>query len=238
MATDSGKKYQAAKAKVDRDKTYKPAEAIQLAKEASFTKFNETVEIHFRLGVDPRHADQQVRSVVVLPHGTGRQVRIAVFAEGDAARIAEEAGADIIGADDLIKRIQDGFTDFEIAIATPNMMGKVGRLGKVLGPRGLMPNPKSGTVVPAEDLPRVINEARGGRVEFKLDKTANLHVPIGKRDFSEEQLMENLSALVDAVNRAKPSGAKGVYIKNMVLTTTMGPGIKLDLSEAANLKAS
>lgn len=238
MATDSGKKYEAAKAKVDRDKAYKPVEAIKLAKEASFTKFNETVEIHFRLGVDPRHADQQVRSVVVLPHGTGRRVRIAVFAEGDAARIAEEAGADIVGADDLIKRIQDGFTDFEIAIATPNMMAKVGRLGKVLGPRGLMPNPKSGTVVPADDLPRVINEARGGRVEFKLDKTANLHVPIGKRDFTEDQLMENLSALVDAVNRAKPSGAKGVYIKNMVLTTTMGPGIKLDLAEAANLKAS
>ncbi|MFN8472957.1 MAG: 50S ribosomal protein L1 [Anaerolineae bacterium] len=238
MATDSGKKYEAAKAKVDRDKAYKPGEAIKLAKEASFTKFNETVEVHFRLGVDPRHADQQVRSVVVLPHGTGRRVRIAVFAEGDAARIAEEAGADIVGADDLIKRIQDGFTDFEIAIATPNMMGKVGRLGKVLGPRGLMPNPKSGTVVPGEDLPRVINEARGGRVEFKLDKTANLHVPIGKRDFTEDQLLDNLSALVDAVNRAKPSGAKGVYIKNMVLTTTMGPGIKLDLAEAANLKAS
>ncbi len=238
MATDSGKKYEAAKAKVDRNRTYTPGDAIKLAKEASFTKFNETVEVHFRLGVDPRHADQQVRSVVVLPHGTGRQVRIAVFAEGDAARIAEEAGADIVGADDLIKRIQDGFTDFEIAIATPNMMGKVGRLGKILGPRGLMPNPKSGTVVPGEDLPRVITEARGGRVEFKLDKTANLHVPIGKRDFSEDQLMENLSALVDAVNRAKPSGAKGVYIKNMVLTTTMGPGIKLDLAEAANLKAS
>ena len=238
MATDSGKKYEAAKAKVDRNRTYTAADAIKLAKEASFTKFNETVEVHFRLGVDPRHADQQVRSVVVLPHGTGRRVRIAVFAEGDAARIAEDAGADIVGSDDLVKRIQDGFTDFEIAIATPNLMGKVGRLGKILGPRGLMPNPKSGTVVPAEDLPRVITEARGGRVEFKLDKTANLHVPIGKRDFSEDQLMENLSALVDAVNRAKPSGAKGVYIKNMVLTTTMGPGIKLDLAEAANLKAS
>lgn len=236
MATNHGKKFETAKAKVDREKAYEPDEAIKMAKDLSFTKFDETVEVHFRLGVDPRHADQQVRGVVVLPHGTGRQVRIAVFAEGDAARAAEEAGADIVGSDDLIKRIQDGFTDFEVAIATPNMMGKVGRLGKILGPRGLMPNPKSGTVVPPEDVARVINEARGGRVEFKLDKFANLHVPIGKRSFSEQQLSENLGALVDAINRAKPSGAKGVYIKNMTLATTMGPGIKLDLGKAATMK--
>lgn len=238
MATNHGKKFESAKQKVDRSRVYSSDEAIKLAKELSFTKFDETVEVHFRLGVDPRHADQQVRGVVVLPHGTGRQVRIAVFAEGDAARLATEAGADIVGSDDLIKRIQEGFTDFEIAMATPNLMGKVGRLGKILGPRGLMPNPKSGTVVAPDDLPRAITEARGGRVEFKLDKTANLHVPIGKRSFEDQKLGENLSALVDAVNRAKPSGAKGVYIKNMVLTTTMGPGIKLDLAQATALKPS
>ena len=238
MAQNHGKKFESAEKQVDRTRQYTTQEAIALAKALSFTKFDETVEIHFRLGVDPRHADQQVRGVVLLPHGTGRRTRVAVFAEGDAARIAEEAGADVVGADDLIKRVQDGLTDFEVAIATPTMMGKVGRLGKVLGPRGLMPNPKSGTVVGPDDLARVIDEARGGRVEFKLDKTANLHVPIGKRSFTEEQLYANLAALVEAVNRAKPSGAKGVYIKTMTLTTTMGPGIKLDLAEASTLKAA
>ncbi len=238
MAQNHGKKFESAEKQVDRTRQYSTQEAIALAKALSFAKFDETVELHFRLGVDPRHADQQVRGVVLLPHGTGRRTRIAVFAEGDAARIAEEAGADVVGGDDLIKRVQDGFTDFEVAIATPTMMGKVGRLGKVLGPRGLMPNPKSGTVVGPDDLARVIDEARGGRVEFKLDKTANLHVPIGKRSFTEEQLYANLAALVEAVNRAKPSGAKGVYIKTMTLTTTMGPGIKLDLAEASTLKAA
>ena len=238
MATDHGKKFEAAKAQVDRMKVYTPDEAIKLAKQLSFVKFDETVEVHFRLGVDPRHADQQVRGVVVLPHGTGRKVRIAVFAEGDAARLAEEAGADVVGGDDLIKRVQDGFADFEIAMATPNLMGKVGRLGRILGPRGLMPNPKSGTVVPAEDLPRAIHEARAGRVEFKVDKTSNVHVPIGKRSFGDQQLLENLGALVEAINRAKPAAANGVYIKNMVLTTTMGPGIRLDLTQTASLKAA
>lgn len=238
MATDHGKKFEAAKAQVDRMKVYTPDEAIKLAKQLSFVKFDETVEVHFRLGVDPRHADQQVRGVVVLPHGTGRKVRIAVFAEGDAARLAEEAGADVVGGDDLIKRVQDGFADFEIAMATPNLMGKVGRLGRILGPRGLMPNPKSGTVVPADDLPRAIHEARAGRVEFKVDKTSNVHVPIGKRSFGDQQLLENLGALVEAINRAKPAAAKGVYIKNMVLTTTMGPGIRLDLTQATSLKAA
>ena len=238
MATDHGKKFEAAKAQVDRMKVYTPDEAIKLAKQLSFVKFDETVEVHFRLGVDPRHADQQVRGVVVLPHGTGRKVRIAVFAEGDAARLAEEAGADVVGGDDLIKRVQDGFADFEIAMATPNLMGKVGRLGRILGPRGLMPNPKSGTVVPAEDLPRAIHEARAGRVEFKVDKTANVHVPIGKRSFGDQQLLENLGALIEAINRAKPAAAKGVYIKNMVLTTTMGPGIRLDLTQTKSMKAA
>jgi large subunit ribosomal protein L1 len=191
-----------------------------------------------RLGVDPRHADQQVRGVVLLPHGTGRQVRILVFAEGEAETLARAAGADYVGSDDLIKKIQDGWTDFDVAMAIPQVMGKVGRLGKILGPRGLMPNPKSGTVVQPDDLPRVIKETRLGRVEFKVDKTANLHVPIGKASFPPERLRDNLAALVEAVQRAKPGGVKGQYVKNMVLTTTMGPGIKLDLAEALALKVA
>lgn len=238
MARDHGKKFEEAARQVDRMRTYTPQEAIALAKQISFTKFPETVEVHMRLGVDPRHADQQVRGVVLLPHGTGKQVRILVFAEGEAQRIAEEAGADYVGTDDLIKRIQEGWTDFDVAIAVPQVMGKVGRLGKILGPRGLMPNPKSGTVVPPEDLPRVIKEARQGRVEFRVDKTANLHIPIGKVNFSEQQLLDNLSAIVEAVQRAKPASAKGQYVKKVVLTTTMGPGIKLDLNQTMALKAA
>lgn len=238
MARKHGRNYEKVAAQVDRARTYGPEEAVKLAKESSFTKFDATVELHMRLGVDPRHADQQVRGVVMLPHGTGRTIRILVFAEGEAEKIAQEAGADYVGTDDIIKRIQDGWLDFEVAIATPQIMGKVGRLGKILGPRGLMPNPKSGTVVPQEDLPRVIQEARQGRVEFKLDRTANLHVPIGKVSFPEEKLMENLTALVDAVLRAKPAGAKGQFIRNIVLSTTMGPGIKLDLPQMLALKAA
>jgi len=238
MARKQGRNYQKAAGLVDRTRAYTPAEAVKLAKEASFAKFDETVEVHVRLGVDPRHADQQVRGVVMLPHGTGRQVRVLVFAEGEAAKIAEEAGADYVGSDDLIKKIQDGWLDFEVAIATPQMMGKVGKMGKILGPRGLMPNPKSGTVVSQEDLPRVIQEARQGRIEFKVDRTSNLHVPIGKVSFPEEKLIENLAAFVDAVQRARPSAFRGQYIKNMVLSTTMGPGIKLDLSETLALKAA
>lgn len=238
MATKHGRKYVEKAKLVDRMRAYPPEEAVELAKQTSFVNFDATVELHMRLGVDPRHADQQVRGVVLLPHGTGKRVRILVFAEGEAEKIAQEAGADYVGGDDLIKKIQGGWLDFDVAIAIPQMMGKVGRLGKILGPRGLMPNPKAGTIVPANDLPRIIEETRLGRVEFKVDKTANIHVPIGKVSFSPQQLLENLATLVEAVVRARPSGAKGQYIKNITLTTTMGPGIKLDLPQTLMLKAA
>lgn len=224
-----GKKYLAAAAKVDHDREYNPREAIALIKETSITSFDATVEIHIRLGVDPRHADQQVRSVVVLPHGTGKAVRVIVFAEGDGASLAREAGADYVADDDeMIKKIQNGWTDFDVAIATPDMMGKVGRLGRVLGPRGLMPNPKAGTVVSAEDIPRVVNETKAGRVEFRVDKTSNLHVSIGKVSFDENQIYENMNALMEAVRKARPASSKGTYVRRVTLTTTMGPGIKVD----------
>jgi large subunit ribosomal protein L1 len=222
---------------VDRARYYPPQEAIELAKKTSYVNFNATVEVHMRLGVDPRHADQQVRSVVLLPHGLGKEVRILVFAEGEAEKIAREAGADYVGSDDLVKQVQDGWLDFDVAIAIPQVMGKVGRLGKILGPRGLMPNPKAGTIVPAEDLPRAINEARQGRVEFRIDKTANLHVPIGKVSFPAEKLLDNMAALFDAVKKAKPASAKGAYIRRITLATTMGPGIKLDTAQALALEA-
>lgn len=224
-----GKKYKAAAAKVDRLKNYSVDEAISLVKETSFTKFDATVECHVRLGVDPRQADQQVRGVVVLPNGLGKTVRILVFAQGEGARLAQEAGADYVAdTDEWIKKIQDGWTDFDVAIATPDMMGRVGRLGKVLGPRGLMPNPKAGTVAPPADIPRVIREARAGRVEFRLDKTGNLHVPIGKVSFSGQSLVENLNAFLDAVKKAKPASAKGNYLRRVTVTSTMGPGIRVD----------
>jgi large subunit ribosomal protein L1 len=224
-----GKKYRAAAAKVDRLKNYTVDEAISLVKDTSFTKFDATVECHVRLGVDPRQADQQVRGVVVLPNGLGKTVRILVFAQGEGARLAQEAGADYVAdTDEWIKKIQDGWTEFDVAIATPDMMGRVGRLGKVLGPRGLMPNPKAGTVAPAGDIPRVIKEARAGRVEFRLDKTGNLHVPVGKVSFPNQSLVENLNAFLDAVKKAKPSGAKGNYLRRVTVTSTMGPGIRVD----------
>ena len=224
-----GKKYLQAAAKINRDQNYSPKEAVGLARETSISKFDATVEVHMRLGVDPRHADQQVRDVVVLPHGLGKVVRVLVFAQGDGATFAREAGADVVADDDeTLAKIQGGWTDFDVAIATPDMMGKVGRLGRVLGPRGLMPNPKAGTVVPAEDIGRVVNESKAGRVEFRVDKTANLHVPIGKVSFSEQKLYENLAALMEAVKKARPAATKGIYIKRITLTTTMGPGIKLD----------
>jgi large subunit ribosomal protein L1 len=231
-----GKKYQDAAKQVDRVKQYAPAEAVDLLKQIAFTKFNETVEVHVRLGVDPRHADQQVRSTVLLPAGLGKEVRILVFAEGDGARLAEQAGADYVGLDDLIAKIQGGWLEFDLAIANPQVMGKVGRLGRILGTRGLMPNPKAGTIVQPDDLPRAIKEARQGRVEFKIDKTGNLHVPIGKVNFTPQQLMENLSALMDAIMRAKPSGAKGIYVRRVTLTSTMAPGIRLDTTQATALK--
>ncbi len=233
-----GKKYLEAAKQVVRTKFYQPEEAIELVRETSTANFNATVETHIRMGVDPRHADQQVRGVVVLPHGTGKEVRILVFAEGEAEKIAQEAGADYVGGDELIKKVEEGWLDFDATIAIPQMMGKVSKLGRILGPRGLMPSPKTGTVVPVEDVSRVIDELRAGRVEFKLDKTANLHVPIGKVSFQSEQLLENFASLIDAVQRAKPSGAKGQYMKKIVLTSTMGPGIKVDIAQALALRAA
>ena len=228
-----GKKYREALEKIDRNQSYSPVDALKLAKETSYTTFDSTVELHIRLGVDPRHADQQVRDVVVLPHGLGKTVRVLVFAQGDGASLARDAGADYVADDDeMIKKIQDGWTDFDVAIATPDMMGKAGRLGRVLGPRGLMPNPKAGTVVPAEDLPRVIEESKAGRVEFRVDKTSNLHVPIGKISFEVDKLHDNMSALMDAVKKARPAAAKGAYIRKIILTSTMSPGIKVDAAQA------
>jgi large subunit ribosomal protein L1 len=231
-----GKKYLAALAKVDVDHWYTPEEAVALVKETSYTKFDSTIEVHMRLGVDPRHADQQVRDVVVLPHGLGKSVRVLVFAQGDGAALAREAGADVVVDDDeTLAKIQAGWTEFDVSIATPDQMGKVGRLGRVLGPRGLMPNPKAGTVVPAEDLPRVINESKAGRVEFRVDKTANLHIPIGKASFGEKQLFENLAALMEAIRKARPATVKGTFIRRITLTSTMGPGIKLDPNQAQSM---
>jgi large subunit ribosomal protein L1 len=228
-----GKKYRESAEKVDRDRNYEPKEAIALAKETSTTNFDATVELHIRLGVDPRHADQQVRDVVVLPHGLGKSVRVIVFAQGEGATLAREAGADIVADDDeTLKKIQDGWTEFDVAVATPDMMGKVGRLGRVLGPRGLMPNPKAGTVVPEEDLPRAVKESKAGRVEFRVDKTANLHIPIGKVSFEEAKLFDNMAVLMDAVKKSRPPATKGTYIRRVTLTTTMGPGIKVDPNQA------
>jgi len=231
-----GKKYKAAEEKIDRDKYYEPKEALALAKETSTTNFDSTVEVHIRLGVDPRHADQQVREVAVLPHGLGKSVRVIVFAQGEGATLARNAGADIVADDDeILNKIQKGWTEFDVAIATPDMMGKVGRLGRVLGPRGLMPNPKAGTVVAEEHLPRVVEESKAGRVEFRVDKTANLHVPIGKASFPEENLYDNMVVLMDAIKKARPPAAKGTYIRRVTLTTTMGPGIKVDANQAQEM---
>ena len=228
-----GRKYEEAAAKVDRAKLYSREDAVRLIKETAVTNFDPTVEVHMRLGVDPRRADQQVHDVVVLPNGLGKTVRVLVFAEGEDANVAREAGADVIADDEVIKRIQEGWTEFDVAIAVPSMMGKVGRLGRVLGPRGLMPNPRAGTVAPAADLPRLIDEAKAGRVEFRVDKTSNIHAPIGKASFTQEQLVENLTAFIGAVKRARPSAAKGTYIQKITVANTMGPGIKLDPVEAA-----
>jgi large subunit ribosomal protein L1 len=223
-----GKKYIAALAKVDLDKEYAARDAVALAKETSTTKFDSTVEVHLRTALDPRQADQQVRDVVVLPHGLGKTVRVLVFAQGEGAAAARASGADLVADDDeTMKKIEGGMLDFDVAIATPDAMGKVGRLGRVLGPRGLMPNPKAGTVVSADNLARAIKEAKAGRVEFRLDKTANIHVSVGKVSFNADQLYDNFAALMDAVHKARPAGAKGEYIKRITLTTTMGPGIKV-----------
>lgn len=224
-----GKKYEAAAAKIDRDTLYTPEEAVKLLKEVAPAKFDETVELHVRLGIDPRHSDQQIRTTVLLPHGLGKTVRVLVFAEGEAAKIAQDAGADYVADDELIAKIaNEGWTEFDVALAVPDMMRKIGRLGKVLGRKGLMPNPKGGTLVPAEDIPRAIEEARAGRVEFRNDKTANIHVPIGKVSFTEDQLLGNMGAIMDSLRRNRPAAAKGTFVRRVVITSTMGPGIRVE----------
>jgi len=232
-----GKKYREALALVDRNKAYSPDGAVELAKKTSFSGFDASIDLHLRMNLDPRKADEQIRGMVLLPSGSGKTVRILVFAEGEAEKAAEDAGADYVGSDEFVTKIQEGWFEFDVAMAIPQMMSKVGRLGKLLGPRGLMPNPKTGTVLPADDLPRAITEARQGRVEYRLDKTSNVHVPIGKSSFTEEQLMANLTAVMEAILRAKPSGAKGQYVQRITITSTMGPGIKLDVNQALALKS-
>jgi large subunit ribosomal protein L1 len=222
-----GKKYLDAAKLVDPLKAYGPDEAAQLAKDTTTVAFDATLEAHIRLGVDPRHADQMVRGTVVLPSGTGKTVRVAVFAQGEKAQEALRAGADEVGAEDLVKKVDAGWLEFDVALATPDLMGQVGRLGKILGRRGLMPNPKAGTIT--FDLDRAIREVKGGRIEFKVDKSAIIHVPIGKASFEAQAIVANLAALVDAVNRAKPAGAKGTYLRTLTIASTMGPGIKVDI---------
>jgi large subunit ribosomal protein L1 len=238
LVTKHGKRYTQAAALVDRARAYRPEEAVKLAKEAAYARFDETVELHMRTSLDPRHAEQQVRGTALLPHGLGKTVRVLVFAEGEAAKLAEEAGAEFVGSDDLIKKIEGGWTEFDVALAQRELMGKVGRLGRILGPRGLMPNPRSGTVVGGEDIAKAVNDARQGRVEFRLDRTAIIHVPIGKVSFEEGKLLENLATVVQEIVKAKPSGAKGQFIRSAALTTTMGPGIKLELGPTLALTPS
>jgi large subunit ribosomal protein L1 len=221
-----GKRYRSARAAIDREHAYTPVEAVRLLKSSDGTKFDETVEVHMSLGLNVRHADEQLRGTLMLPHGTGREARVAVFAEGEKAKEAEEAGADVVGSADLAKRVEEGFTEFDVAIATPDQMGNVGKLGRILGPRGLMPNPKTGTVT--FDVAKAVRDAKAGKLEYRTDRGANVHVPIGKRSFDERQLVENYAALLDEIVRAKPAAAKGRYIKKITLATTMGPGIHVD----------
>jgi large subunit ribosomal protein L1 len=221
-----GKRYRQARGAIDREELYSPVQAVRLLKEAPATKFDETVEVHMNLGLNVRHADEQLRGTMMLPHGTGREARVAVFAEGEKAREAQDAGADVVGAADLAKRVEEGFTDFDVAIATPDQMGVVGRLGRVLGPRGLMPNPKTGTVT--FDVAKAVKDAKAGKLEYRTDRGANVHIPIGKKSFDERQLVENYAALIEEIVRAKPAAAKGRYIKKVTLTSTMGPGIHVD----------
>lgn len=231
----SGKRYQELLKKFDRQSYYPLTEAITLAKSMATAKFDETIEMHFRLGIDPRHSDQQVRSTVLLPHGLGKTVRVLVFAEGEDARLAQNAGADIVADDEIIQKIQkEGFLDFDAALAVPSMMKKVGVVARILGPRGLMPNPKAGTVVEAQDLERAVNELKAGRVEFRNDKTGNLHIPLGKASFDAQKLIENAQAVVSAVNAQHPSTMKGVYIRRVVVTSTMSPGVRVDLTTLNN----
>jgi large subunit ribosomal protein L1 len=221
-----GKHYRQARAAFDRETEYSPVEAVRLLKDMETSKFDETVEVHFRLGLNVRHADEQLRGTLMLPHGTGNDVRVAVFAEGDKAREAQEAGADVVGSADLAKRIEEGFTEFDVAIATPDQMGNVGRLGRILGPRGLMPNPKTGTVT--FDIGKAVSDAKSGKLEYRTDRGANVHLSIGKKSFDERALLENYAAVLDEIVRAKPASSKGRYIRQITLTSTMGPGIRID----------
>jgi large subunit ribosomal protein L1 len=221
-----GKRYRSTRATIDREQLYSPVEAVRILKAGEAARFDETVEVHLNLGLNVRHAEEQLRGTLMLPHGTGRAARVAVFAEGDKAREAEEAGADVVGSADLAKRVEEGFTDFDVAIATPDQMGNVGKLGRILGPRGLMPNPKTGTVT--MDVAKAVREAKAGKIEYRTDRGANVHIPIGKRSFEERALVENYAALMDEIVRAKPAVAKGRYIKKITLATTMGPGIHVD----------
>lgn len=235
---EHGKRYVTAVKELDKNKVYSPEEAVALVKKTATAKFDEAVELHLRMGLDPRNSAQQVRGVALLPYGLGKQVRVLVFAQGEAARSAETAGADFVGADELVKKIEEGWTEFDIAIATPDMMSKVGKLGRVLGRKGLMPNPKSGTVVAAGDLPKVLQDARKGRVEFKLDRTSIIHVVIGKASFEPDKLVGNLTAIIEAIVKARPAGAKGQYVRTAYLTSSMGPSVKLDLKTTLELTAS
>jgi large subunit ribosomal protein L1 len=224
--SNHGKNYRNARASFEREQEYSPVQAVRLLKEMQTAKFDETVEVHFRLGLNVRHADEQLRGTLMLPHGTGKEARVAVFAEGEKAKEAQDAGADIVGSADLAKRVEEGFTDFDVAIATPDQMGNVGKLGRILGPRGLMPNPKTGTVT--MDVGKAVRDAKAGKLEYRTDRGANVHVAIGKKSFDERQLVENYAALVDEIIRAKPAAAKGRYIRQITLTSTMGPGIHVD----------
>jgi len=221
-----GKRYRQVRGAIDREESYSPVQAVRILKETDGAKFDETVEVHLNLGLNVRHAEEQLRGTLMLPHGTGREQRVAVFAEGEKAKEAQDAGADVIGSADLAKRVEEGFTDFDVAIATPDQMGNVGKLGRILGPRGLMPNPKTGTVT--MDVGKAVREAKAGKLEYRTDRGANVHVPIGKRSFDERQLVENYAALIDEIVRAKPASAKGRYIKKITLASTMGPGIHVD----------
>lgn len=222
---------------IDRENSYQPAEAVELVKQSATAKFDETIEVHLRMGVDPRHADQQIRGVVTLPHGTGRNVKILVFANPEGQTAAENAGADYVGAEELAEQVQGGWTDFDIVLATPDMMRVVGRLGRVLGPRGLMPSPKTGTIVSADDLPGIIEESRLGRIEYRIDKTSNIHGPVGKASFSEQNLLRNLGAFMEAISSARPTSLKSNYLLRATLTSTMGPGIKVDTNAIMELRA-
>lgn len=232
-----GKKFVSSQAQVDPFKTYAPREAAELVKQTAVAKFNETVDVHIRVNVDPRRADQQIRNVVTLPAGTGKTLRILVFAEGDGARLAQEAGADYVGVEEFTAKVLEGWTDFDVAVATPQVMSKISRLGRVLGPRGLMPSPKGGTVVQPADIPNTIQQLRQGRVEYRVDRTSNLHIPIGKASFTIEQLLQNWTAVMESVMRSRPSTVKGQYIKRVTITSTMGPGVHVDINAAQTLHA-